>query len=65
MAWGEDPPSRTRHLVGNLVVEPQAGGEVSTKTAFIVYRSHHEDRGERVSRGTVKTFCAELTRIGE
>ena len=42
MAWGEDPPSRTRHLVGNLVVEPQPDGEVSAKTAFIVYRSHHE-----------------------
>ncbi len=42
MAWGEDPPSRTRHLVGNLVVEPQAEGEVWAKTAFILYCSHHE-----------------------
>lgn len=42
MAWGEDPPSRTRHLVGNLVVEPLPGGEVKAKTAFILYRSHHE-----------------------
>ena len=22
MAWAEEPPSRTRHLIGNLVVEP-------------------------------------------
>ena len=42
MAWAEDPPSRTRHLVGNLVVEPTSETTVKTKTAFIVYRSHHE-----------------------
>ncbi len=42
MAWAEDPPSRTRHLVGNLLVERLDGGEVKAKTAFILYRSHHE-----------------------
>ena len=42
MAWGEDPPSRTRHLIGNLVVEATAGGEVKARTAFLVYRSHLE-----------------------
>ena len=42
MAWAEDPPSRTRHLIGNLVVEPQDDGDVRAKTAFIVYRSHLE-----------------------
>ena len=42
MAWAEDPPSRTRHIVGNLVVDPVSGDLVKTKTAFIVYRSHHE-----------------------
>ena len=42
MAWAEDPPSRTRHLVGNLVVELLPNGEVQAKTAFILYRSHHE-----------------------
>ena len=42
MAWAEDPPSRTRHIVGNLVVDPISGDLVKTKTAFIVYRSHHE-----------------------
>ena len=36
MAWAEDPPSRTRHLVSNLVVEPLDGGEVKAKTAFIL-----------------------------
>lgn len=42
MAWAEDPPSRTRHLVGNLIVAPLPHGEVQAKTAFILYRSHHE-----------------------
>ena len=42
MAWAEDPPSRTRHLFGNLVVEPLSDGEVKAKTAFILYRSQHE-----------------------
>ena len=38
----EDPPSRTRHLVGNLVAEPLDSGDVQAKTAFLVYRSHLE-----------------------
>jgi len=42
MAWAEDPPSRTRHLVGNLEVAPLARGEVQARTAFLVYRSHLE-----------------------
>ncbi len=42
MAWAEEPPSRTRHLIGNLVVEPQDNGEILAKTAFILYRSHLE-----------------------
>ena len=42
MAWAEDPPSRTRHLVGNLLVDARDDGVVHAKTAFIVYRSHLE-----------------------
>lgn len=42
MAWSEDPPSRTRHLVGNLIVEPQENGEVKAQTAFIIHKSHLE-----------------------
>ena len=30
------------HWVQNLLVEPRENGEVVAKTAFIVYRSHHE-----------------------
>jgi 3-phenylpropionate/cinnamic acid dioxygenase small subunit len=42
MAWAEDPPSRTRHLVGNLEAKLQENGEVDARTAFLVYRSHLE-----------------------
>ena len=42
MAWAEDPPSRTRHLIGNLEATPLDNGEVAARTAFLVYRSHLE-----------------------
>ncbi|HEV8247409.1 MAG TPA: 3-phenylpropionate/cinnamic acid dioxygenase subunit beta [Polyangiaceae bacterium] len=42
MAWAEDPPSRTRHLIGNLEVTRRENGEVEARTAFLVYRSHLE-----------------------
>src|SRR5438128_12551279 len=42
MAWAEDPPSRTRHLITNLEAVPLENGEVEAKTAFLVYRSHLE-----------------------
>jgi 3-phenylpropionate/cinnamic acid dioxygenase small subunit len=42
MAWSEDPPSRTRHLIGNLMVESLGENEAKALTAFIVYKSHLE-----------------------
>jgi 3-phenylpropionate/cinnamic acid dioxygenase small subunit len=42
MAWAEDPPSRTRHLISNVEVVAD-GSEVTVYCNFIVYRS----RGER------------------
>src|ERR1700722_14856715 len=42
MAWAEDPPSRTRHLVGSLEAEAGEDGEVKARAAFLVYRSHLE-----------------------
>ncbi len=42
MAWADDPPSRTRHLVCNLKVEQLENGDVAARTAFLVYRSHLE-----------------------
>ena len=51
MAWGEDPPSRTRHLIGNLVAEPLDNGDVKAKTAFLVYRSHLETDHQLLAGG--------------
>jgi 3-phenylpropionate/cinnamic acid dioxygenase small subunit len=42
MAWAEDPPSRTTHVISNLMVTPGENDEVHTKTAFVVYKSHLE-----------------------
>ena len=49
MAWAEDPPSRTRHMVGNLEVEALEGGGVRARTAFLVYRSHLETDHQMLS----------------
>src|SRR5437763_8298192 len=43
MAWAEDPPSRTRHLITNIEVEPRdAEAEFRAYSNFIVYRSRAE-----------------------
>lgn len=49
MAWAEDPPSRTRHVVGNLEATPLENGAVSARTAFLVYRSHLETDAQLLS----------------
>jgi 3-phenylpropionate/cinnamic acid dioxygenase small subunit len=43
MAWAEDPPSRTRHVITNIEVEPgKTALEVNAYSNFIVYRSRAE-----------------------
>ncbi|HLY44097.1 MAG TPA: 3-phenylpropionate/cinnamic acid dioxygenase subunit beta [Stellaceae bacterium] len=43
MAWAEDPPSRTRHFVANIEIEPGASdAEIKVYSNFIVYRSRAE-----------------------
>jgi 3-phenylpropionate/cinnamic acid dioxygenase small subunit len=43
MAWAEDPPSRTRHMITNIEVEPGgADTELTVYSNFIVYRSRGE-----------------------
>jgi 3-phenylpropionate/cinnamic acid dioxygenase small subunit len=48
MAWAEDPPSRTRHFVANIEVEPgdpkgeNGDGEITVYSNFLVYRSRGE-----------------------
>ena len=40
MAWAEDPPSRSRHLITNIEVEPgDTASEVKVYSNFMVYRS--------------------------
>ena len=58
MAWAEDPPSRTRHLVTNIVahhVDPdvKAGftsDDLEVRSAFLVYRNRLE-REENIFAG--------------
>lgn len=58
MAWAEDPPSRTRHLVTNVVahhVDPAAHpafteDDLIVRSAFLVYRNRLE-REENVFAG--------------
>jgi 3-phenylpropionate/cinnamic acid dioxygenase small subunit len=43
MAWAEDPPSRTRHVITNIEIEPAASAsEIRVYSNFIVYRSRAE-----------------------
>jgi 3-phenylpropionate/cinnamic acid dioxygenase small subunit len=43
MAWAEDPPSRTRHLIMNIEVEPgDTPQEVKVYSNFLAYRSRAE-----------------------
>ena len=58
MAWAEDPPSRTRHLVTNVVVRhidsshhPDfSPDDLEVRSAFLVYRNRSE-REENVFAG--------------
>lgn len=44
MAWAENPPSRTRHLISNISVVPtETTDEFSVNSAFIVYRNRADD----------------------
>jgi 3-phenylpropionate/cinnamic acid dioxygenase small subunit len=43
MAWAEDPPSRTRHIITNIEVEPaDTASEVKVYSNFMVYRTRAE-----------------------
>ncbi|WP_369192204.1 3-phenylpropionate/cinnamic acid dioxygenase subunit beta [Streptomyces sp. R08] len=58
MAWAEDPPSRTRHLITNVMVrhvdpaeqEGFTDGDLWVRSAFLVYRNRLE-REENVFAG--------------
>jgi biphenyl 2,3-dioxygenase beta subunit len=38
-AWAEDPPSRTRRLITNVLVDDDRGSEVEVRSNFILYRT--------------------------
>ncbi len=43
MAWAEDPPSRTRHMITNIEVAPgDTASEIKVYSNFVVYRSRAE-----------------------
>lgn len=45
--WAEDPPSRTRHLISNVrIADGAVPGELSVKSAFLVYRNRLERQTE-------------------
>lgn len=69
MAWAEDPPSRTRHLITNVVVrqvDPSqypdfSVNDLEVRSAFLVYRNRLE-REENVFAGRRSDI---LRRVGE
>jgi 3-phenylpropionate/cinnamic acid dioxygenase small subunit len=48
MAWAEDPPSRTRHLITNIEVEVEPGdpAHLNVYSNFMVYRNRGETEQE-------------------
>ncbi|MDO8434748.1 MAG: 3-phenylpropionate/cinnamic acid dioxygenase subunit beta [Candidatus Binatus sp.] len=42
MAWAEDPPSRTRHMVSNVVIKPRGNDEYEVDCYYLLYRSRLE-----------------------
>jgi 3-phenylpropionate/cinnamic acid dioxygenase small subunit len=41
-AWAEIPPSRTRHLISNIRIRKDDGGEIEVHSNFMVYRTRLE-----------------------
>jgi 3-phenylpropionate/cinnamic acid dioxygenase small subunit len=47
MAWAEDPPSRTRHMISNIEIEPgDVDSELRVYSNFIVYRNRAETEAD-------------------
>lgn len=44
--WAEEPPSRTRHLIGNVRIDPGEGNEIAVRSAFLIYRNRLERQTE-------------------
>lgn len=48
-SWSEDPPSRTRHFIGNVQVTDLSGDIVSVRSALQLYRSRLANVSESFS----------------
>lgn len=52
VAWAEDPPSRTRHFVSNVRVEPAARpDELSVRSYLLLYRNRGDEPGHDLLSG--------------
>ena len=56
MAWAEDPPSRTRHFLANIEIEPGDGdSEVNVYSNFLVYPAGRKPN--RISMSAPAGMC--------
>lgn len=51
MAWAEDPPSRTRHVISNISARHRGDGELTVRAAFLVYRNRLQTETDIYSGG--------------
>ncbi|WP_120005621.1 aromatic-ring-hydroxylating dioxygenase subunit beta [Nesterenkonia muleiensis] len=51
MAWAEDPPSRTRHLISNITARWKSQNELLVRSAFLVYRNRLQTETDLYSGG--------------
>lgn len=50
-AWAEDPPSRNRHFVSNVVVEDEQDGVLRVRSNVLLYRSRLADAEGEIFTG--------------
>ncbi|MGN6426930.1 MAG: aromatic-ring-hydroxylating dioxygenase subunit beta [Leifsonia sp.] len=53
MAWAEDPPSRTRHLISNVAARVRSDGLLQVRSAFLVYRNRLQTEVDIYAGGRV------------
>ena len=63
-AWAEDPPSRTRHMVMNVRLQPLSANELRASCNFFVYRSRLERDVETFVGARVDTLRRQATTPG-
>jgi PAH dioxygenase small subunit len=49
-AWAETPPSRTRHFVSNILVEPGEEEQLNVRSSFMITRTR-QDKGYQMFTG--------------